>query len=140
MSEISGYLLPDDLYYHKEHMWVRLEGNIATVGVTDFYQKLAGEISYIELPSEGDEVSADDVVGTVETGKWVGKIYAPLSGIIKEANTEIEDDPTLPNQDPFGKGWLFKIEASNLEEEIVNLYKGEEAIKWQEEEIEKHKQ
>jgi glycine cleavage system H protein len=140
MSEISGYLLPDDLYYHKEHMWVRLEGNIATVGVTDFYQKLAGEISYIELPSEGDEVSADDVVGTVETGKWVGKIYAPLSGIIKEINTEIEDDPTLPNQDPFGKGWLFKIEASNLEEEIVNLYKGEEAIKWQEEEIEKHKQ
>jgi len=140
MSEISGYLLPDDLYYHREHMWVRLEGNIATVGVTDFYQKLAGEISYIELPSEGDEVSADDVVGTVETGKWVGKIYAPLSGIIKEINTEIEDDPTLPNQDPFGKGWLFKIEASNLEEEIVNLYKGEEAIKWQEEEIEKHKQ
>jgi len=140
MSDVLGYLLPDDLYYHKEHMWVKLEGNIATVGVTDFYQKLAGEISYIELPSEGDEVSADDVVGTVETGKWVGKIFAPLSGTIKETNPDISDDPTLPNQDPYGKGWLFKIEVSNLEEEINNLYKGEDAIEWQKEEIEKHKQ
>ncbi len=140
MSDVLGYLLPDDLYYHKEHMWVKLEGNIATVGVTDFYQKLAGEISYIELPVEGDEVGADDVVGTVETGKWVGKIYAPLSGTIKEVNPDISDDPTFPNQDPYGKGWLFKIEVSNLEEEIGNLYKGEAAIEWQKEEIEKHKQ
>lgn len=140
MSKVADYILPDDLYYHKEHMWVHLEGNIATIGVTDFYQKLAGEISYIELPSEGDEVTADDVVGTVETGKWVGKIYAPLSGIVKEVNSEIEDDPSLPNQDPYAKGWLFKIEVTNLEDEIGNLFKGESAIKWQEEEIEKHKQ
>ena len=139
MAEIEGYILPDELYYHKEHMWVRIEDTIATIGVTDFYQKLAGEISYTELPSEGDDITQDDVVGTVETGKWVGKIYAPLSGNIKEVNREIEDEPTLPNTDPYGKGWLFKVEVANFEEEKENLFHGDKALVWQKEEIDKHK-
>lgn len=134
--EVGGYLLPDDLWYHKEHFWVRMEGDIATVGVTDFYQKLAGEISYLELPSEGDEFSQDDVVGTVETGKWVGKLYAPLSGTVTEVNSEVADNPALANLDPYGEGWLFKLKASNLSE-LDNLFKGEAARKWQEEEIRK---
>jgi glycine cleavage system H protein len=134
--EVGGYLLPDDLWYHKEHFWVRMEGDVATVGVTDFYQKLAGEISYLELPSEGDEFSQDDVVGTVETGKWVGKIYSPLSGTITEVNSQVADNPTLANLDPYGEGWLFKLKASNLSE-LDNLFKGEAALKWMEEEIRK---
>jgi len=134
--EVGGYLLPDDLWYHKEHFWVRMEGDVATVGVTDFFQKLAGEISYLELPSEGDEYSQDNVVGTVETGKWVGKIYSPLSGTITEVNSEVVDEPALANRDPYGSGWLFKLKASDLSE-LENLFKGEAALKWMEEEIRK---
>jgi glycine cleavage system H protein len=107
------------------------------VGVTDFYQKLAGEISYIELPSVGDEVSVDDVVGTVETGKWIGKIYAPLTGTIEEINDQIEDEPNLPNTDPFGNGWLYKIKFSEASE-LDQLFKGEAAVSWQTEQIAKH--
>lgn len=132
--EVGGYLLPDDLYYHKEHFWVRLEGELATVGVTDFFQKLAGEISYLELPSEGDEFSADEVVGSVETGKWVGKVFMPISGEIVEVNQEVLDEPSLANEDPYGRGWLFKVKPSDLTE-LDKLYKGEAARQWQEEEI-----
>ncbi|MCR4427781.1 MAG: glycine cleavage system protein GcvH [Caldiserica bacterium] len=134
--EVGGYLLPEDLWYHKEHFWVRMEGDVATVGVTDFFQKLAGEISYLELPSEGDEYSQDDVVGTVETGKWVGKIYSPLSGTILEVNSQVVDTPSLANLDPYGEGWLFKLKASDPSE-LDNLFKGEAALKWMEEEIRK---
>jgi glycine cleavage system H protein len=137
MAEVQGFQLPDELWYHKEHMWAKVEGDLATVGVTDFYQKLAGEISYIELPSVGDEVSVDDVVGTVETGKWIGKIYAPLTGTIEEINDQIEDEPNLPNTDPFGNGWLYKIKFSEASE-LDQLFKGEAAVSWQTEQIAKH--
>lgn len=134
--EVGGYLLPDDLWYHKEHFWVRMEGDVATVGVTDFFQKLAGEISYLELPSEGDEYSQDDVIGTVETGKWVGKIFSPLSGEITEVNSQVIDNPSLANLDPYGEGWLFKLKVSDPSE-LDNLFKGDAASKWMEEEIRK---
>ncbi|RKZ26393.1 glycine cleavage system protein GcvH [bacterium] len=137
MADVQGYSLPDDLYYHKEHMWVRVEGNKAVVGMDDFSQKLAGELSYVELPGEGDEVSQDEVVGTYETGKWMGKLYAPVSGTVVKINTEVEDEPSLVNEDPYGKGWLFEIELSNPDE-VNNLMRGEAAVKWLEEEIKKH--
>jgi glycine cleavage system H protein len=137
MAEVGGYLLPNELYYHKEHMWARVEGEEVTVGVTDFYQQLAGEISYLELPSVGDEMGQDDVIGPVETGKWVGKAYAPLSGTVMEVNQALEDESTLPNSDPYGQGWLMKIKASDLSE-IANLHYGQAAVFWQEEEIRKH--
>lgn len=137
MADVQGYNLPDDLYYHKEHMWVRIEGNKGIVGMDDFSQKLAGELSYVELPSEGDEVSQDEVVGTYETGKWMGKLYAPVSGTVVRINTEVEDEPSIVNEDPYGKGWLFEIELSNPDE-LKNLMKGEDAVKWLEEEIKKH--
>ncbi len=139
MAEVKGYKLPDDLYYHKEHMWVKLEGDIATVGLTDFSQKLAGEMSFIEMPEEGSEVTKDEVVGSYETGKWMGKIFAPLSGEIIEINEEVDDDPSLINEDPYGKGWIFKIKLSNPSE-VDELMKGEDAVKWLEQEIEKHEQ
>lgn len=137
MAEIQGYQLPDELYYHKEHMWVRVEGYKAIVGVTDFYVKLAGEISYVELPSIGDDISKDDVVGTVETGKWIGKIYAPLTGTVDTINEEIDDQPSLPNSDPYGNGWLFTMTLSD-ESELSSLFHGVTAIDWQTEQIAKH--
>ena len=137
MAEVQGFQLPDELWYHKEHMWAKVEGDLATVGVTDFYQRLAGEISYIELPSVGDDISADDVVGTVETGKWIGKIYAPLSGSVEAINESIEDEPNLPNTDPYDKGWLYQIKFTDSSE-LEQLFKGDSAVTWQTEQIAKH--
>ncbi len=137
MREIGGYKFPEELYYHREHMWVRVNDKSATVGITDFNQKLAGEISYIELPGEGDDVEKDEVVGSFETGKWLGKIFAPVSGNITKVNEELEDEPDIVNEDPYGKGWLFEIEISD-ENELNELMKGEEAVNWLKEEIKKH--
>lgn len=137
MATVKSYDLPDDLYHHKEHMWLRAEGDVATVGLNDFAQKLAGEIQFVELPDVDDEVSADEVVGTVETGKWVGKLYAPVSGDITEVNEDVDDDPSLINTDPYTDGWLYKLKMSDSSE-LETLMKGDAAVTWLEEEIEKH--
>ncbi len=137
--EVKGYNMPDELYYHKEHMWVKVEGDKAKVGITDFAQKLAGEISFIELPEEGDEVEKDSVVGSYETGKWLGKVYAPISGEVISVNEEVDDDPAIINEDPYGKGWLFEVKISDMSE-LDTLMKGEEAKNWLLEEINKHEE
>ncbi len=137
MAVVKTYDLPDDLYYHKEHMWLRAEGDEAVVGLSDFAQKLAGEIQFVELPDEDEDVSADDVVGTVETGKWVGKLYAPVSGTVSAVNEAVDDEPSLINSDPYGEGWLFKIAMSDRAE-LEGLMQDEAAVKWLEEEIAKH--
>lgn len=137
MAKLGEYDVPDELYYHKEHMWVRVEGDEAVVGLNDFSQKLAGEISYMEMPEEGDEVKQDEAVGSYETGKWLGKFYAPVSGEITAMNEEAEDEPTLVNKDPYGEGWLFKIKMSDSSQ-VKSLMQGEDALKWLREEIAKH--
>jgi len=137
MARVEEYDMPDELYYHKEFMWVRVEGEEAVVGLNDFSQKLAGEISYIEMPEEGDEVKQDEAIGSYETGKWLGKLYAPVSGEVAAMNEEVEDEPTLVNKDPYGEGWLFKIKMGDPAQ-LDNLMKGEEAIEWLKGEIAKH--
>ena len=122
--EIEGYLLPDDLYYHKEHFWAKVEGNTVTVGTTDFAQKLAGQIVYIELPSVGKAVEQGKPCGSMESGKWVGRIYAPISGKVESSNQDLEDSPEFINESPYEKGWMFKISASNLQDDLKNLMKG----------------
>jgi glycine cleavage system H protein len=106
------------------------------VGLSDFSQKLAGEISYIEMPEEGDQVNQDKVVGSYETGKWLGKIYAPVSGEVISINEDAEDDPTLINKDPYGAGWIFEMKMSDSAE-LANLMKGEKAVEWLKGEITK---
>ncbi len=137
MATVKDYDLPDDLYHHREHMWLRAEDDEAVVGLNDFAQKLAGEIQFVELPEPEDEVGADEVVGTVETGKWVGKLYAPVSGEITEVNEDLEDDPSMINSDPYGDGWIFKISMSDSSE-LEALMRGDDAVAWLEEEIAKH--
>ena len=122
--EIEGYRLPDDLYYHKEHFWAKVEGNVVTVGTTDFAQKLAGQIVYVELPSAGKAVEQGKPCGSMESGKWVGRIYAPISGKVESSNQDLEDSPEFINESPYEKGWMFKISASNLQEDLKNLMKG----------------
>lgn len=130
--------MPDDLYYHKEFMWARVDGNIARIGLIDFAQKLAGDIIYVEMPFDGDRVDQDAEAGTIETGKWVGKIFAPVSGTVKSINERLYDDPTLINKDPYGEGWIFEIEMSDPDE-LKNLMRGDAAIEWLKGEIAKHK-
>ena len=123
--EIEGYIFPDDLYYHKEHFWAKLEGNIVMMGTNDFAQKLAGQIVYVELPPTGKVLEQGKPCGSMESGKWVGRIYAPISGKVESTNQELEDNPELINESPYEKGWICKINPSNLQEELKKLMQGE---------------
>ena len=112
----KDYNIPEDVKYHAEHMWARVEGDLVVVGVTDFAQKLAGDIVYVDMPMEGDDVTKDKPFGTLETGKWVGKIYAPVNGEVEEYNEEVEDDALIINEDPYGEGWIIKIRPEDMSE------------------------
>ena len=101
----------------------RVEGDVVTIGTTDFAQKLAGQVVYIELPSVGKAVEQGKPCGSMESGKWVGRIYSPVSGKVEAINSELEDSPELINESPYEKGWMCKIKASNLQEELKNLMK-----------------
>jgi glycine cleavage system H protein len=136
--KIGDYDLPDELYYHREHTWARIEDDIVRVGMDDFYQKTAGDTVYVDLPFEGDEVEQEETCGKVQSSKWVGKLIAPVSGEIVEVNEELDTDATLINQDPYGEGWILTIEPSNLEEDLENLLHDPEEIKeWIAEEMKK---
>jgi len=111
--EIGGYKFPDDLYYDLEHNWARVEGKKVTVGITDFAQAIAGEIVYAEVPRTGRKVEIGKPFMSMESGKWVGRIKAIVSGQIAQANQEIEFESTIINKSPYDQGWLAVIEASN---------------------------
>jgi glycine cleavage system H protein len=110
--EIEGYNFPDDLLYDKEHSWARIEGDTATIGLSDFGQDLAGEIVYAEVPRVGRDIKQGEPFMSIESGKWVGRINAIVSGTITEANEEIEWESTLINEDPYGEGWFAKVELA----------------------------
>jgi glycine cleavage system H protein len=137
--ELEGYYFPDDLYYHKEHFWAKVEGNKVTMGTSDFAQKLAGQIVYVELPAEGRTLEQGKPCGSMESGKWVGRIYAPVSGKVEASNQELEDTPELINESPYDKGWICKIAPSNLETELKKLLKGEGLVEFIKSEIERVK-
>ena len=120
--EIEGYNFPDDLYYDKNHFWAKVEGGTVTMGATEFTAKLAGEITYVDLPEEDDEVTQGKPFGSIESGKWVGRVYAVISGEVGEINEDLEDEPELINEDPYA-AWICRIEAADLEDELANLMK-----------------
>lgn len=97
------------LKYTAEHEWVALEGDIATVGITDYAADKLGDVVFVELPAAGSDVTAATVVGEIESTKSVGELYAPLTGEVVEVNDAVVDDPSLVNSDPFGEGWLVKL-------------------------------
>jgi glycine cleavage system H protein len=137
--EIEGYYFPDDVYYHKEHYWAKVEGNKVTMGTSDFAQKLAGQIVYVELPSVGRPLEQGKPCGSMESGKWVGRIYAPVSGKVEVSNQDLEDTPELINESPYEKGWICKISPSNLQEELKTLMKGDGLKEFIKSEIERVK-
>ena len=137
MAEIRGYNMPDELYYNEEHSWARVEGTKVLVGMTDFFQKEAGDIVFIDLPEEEEEVSQGEVCGKIQSRKWIGKLVAPVSGEIVEINEDLEDDTSIINTDPYGKGWILVIEAGNLDSELENLIHGDDVHGWIDSEIKK---
>jgi len=128
MTDVKGYNMPDELYYHEEHSWARVEGAKVTVGMTDMFQKEAGDIVFVDLPEEEDEVSQGETCGKIQSRKWIGKLVAPVSGEITEINEEMEEDTGLINTDPYGDGWILVIEAEDeddLQSELKNLIHGD---------------
>lgn len=136
--EIQGYNIPEELYYEENHFWARQDGDIVVMGMDDFAQKMAGEIVYIQLPSEGKKLKQGKKFAKMESGKWLGKVIAPVSGELVAVNEELETNPEKINEDCYGAGWLFKIKPDDLSE-LDNLIKGPEAIeKWVLADIEKY--
>lgn len=104
---------PDNLRYTKDHEWIRLEGNLATIGITDFAQRELGDIVYVEIETVGKTLMAEAVFGTVEAVKTVSDLYLPVSGTINEVNQVLNDSPELVNSDPYGEGWMIKMTVNN---------------------------
>ena len=103
---------PSELKYTKDHEWIKIEGNIATVGITDFAQGELGDIVFVDVESVDEELNAGDVFGSVEAVKTVSDLYLPVTGKVIEFNDALEDEPELVNNDPYGKGWIIKLEVS----------------------------
>lgn len=107
---IAGIEFPEDLYYDRKHNWARVEGDVVVQGLTDFGQQIAQEIVFVEMPRAGREVDQGETFMSMESGKWVGRIPAMVSGKIMEANEELEWEPMSVNESPYDEGWLVKIE------------------------------
>ena len=105
--------VPDDLRYTKDHEWVRVEGDLARVGITDYAQDALGDVVFVQVPETGAEVAMGDMVSEVESTKSVSEIYAPLAGTLAEANADLADAPERLNEDPYGEGWICVIELSD---------------------------
>ncbi|MEO6229996.1 MAG: glycine cleavage system protein GcvH [Ferruginibacter sp.] len=108
--------VPANLRYTKDHEWVSLEGNIATIGITDFAQGELGDIVYIDIPAKGKPMTAEEVFGTVEAVKTVSDLFLPVAGTINEVNPGLEAQPELVNSDPYGEGWMIKMTVDNVED------------------------
>ena len=105
--------IPDDLHYSKDHEWVRVEGNVAVVGITDYAQDSLGDVVYVELPKTGDSFAANESFGSVESVKAVSEVFCPVSGNIAGVNESLNDSPEKVNEDPYGEGWMIRVTMSN---------------------------
>ncbi|SFC16509.1 glycine cleavage system H protein [Flexibacter flexilis DSM 6793] len=120
--------IPQELQYTADHEWIRVEGDVAYVGVTDFAQKELGDIVYVDITTEGQEVAQNHIFGTVEAVKTVSDLFLPVSGTILEVNPELTATPELVNSDPYGKGWMVKINLSDASQ-LDTLMSAEEYAK-----------
>ncbi len=127
--EIEGYSFPDDLKYEKNHFWAKVDGDLVITGASEFISKQAGDITFVDLPQEGDQLTQGKPYGSIESGKWVGRIYAVVSGTIEQVNSELEDEPERINEDPYGDGWICKIRASKADEDMVALMSTDESFR-----------
>ena len=117
--------LPDNLRYTQDHEWVLVDGDVATVGVTDFAQGELGDIVFVEIETEGESLERGEIFGTVEAVKTVSDLFMPVSGEVTEVNEALADNPEVVNKDPYGKGWMIRVKISN-EAEIEDLLSPED--------------
>ena len=117
--------VPSEFKYSKEHEWVKVEGNTATIGITEYAQGVFGDIVFVELPDVDDEINEGDTFGSVESVKTVSELYAPVSGKIVETNDELEDSPEFVNESPYEKAWMVKVELSD-ESQLDELLSAEQ--------------
>ena len=135
--DVEGYNMPEELYYEENHYWVKEDGDLLVMGMDDFAQKLAGNIVFVQLPEPGKALEAGKRFAKVESGKWLGKVNAPVDGELADVNEELEENPGLINEDCYGKGWMYKIRPAN-NADLARLIQGTEAIrKWVVEDIAK---
>lgn len=106
--------IPADLKYTKDHEWIKVEGNKATIGVTDYAQGELGDVVYVEIETEGETLDQEEVFGTVEAVKTVSDLFMPVSGEVSSVNEKLADEPDLVNKDPYGEGWMVQVEMSDL--------------------------
>lgn len=130
MVKVNDYEVREGLYYHKGHFWVRLEGDLARFGITDYGQKGLREVVNLELPEKGSGVKQDEAYGVVESVKAVVDLVAPLSGTVMEIHEDLRNNPTLINQDPYGEGWLMIVKPPDAENELKNLLAFGDAVNW----------
>lgn len=122
-------MYPSEYYYSKDHEWVKIEGDTAVMGITDFAQKQLGDVVYIELPAVGAELGVHQTVGVVESVKAVSDVYSPISGKVTEVNSALNDAPETLNQDPHGQGWIIKLAVKD-KSELENLLSASEYEKY----------
>ena len=108
--------VPENLRYTREHEWARIKGGRVTIGITDYAQEELGEIFNVKLPEEGDEVAKDDVFGSIESAKTISDLYSPVSGEVIKVNDVLEERPELVNEDPYGEGWMIRVEITDSSE------------------------
>jgi len=117
--------VPENLFYTKDHEWLKLDGDIATVGITDFAQKELGDIVFVDVDTVDEELDAEEAFGTIEAVKTVSDMFMPVSGTVVELNEELDDQPELINKDPYGQGWIIKIKVADASE-VENMLKAEQ--------------
>lgn len=105
--------VPEDLHYSKDHEWVRVDGAIATIGITDYAQNSLGDVVYVEVSKAGDELSTNEAFGSVESVKAVSELFTPVTGTVTEQNENLQDQPEIVNTDPYGGGWMIRVKMSS---------------------------
>jgi glycine cleavage system H protein len=126
---IENQIIPADLYYDKNDWWVKVDGRSATIGMTEYGQKNTGDILYLELVGSGALIRRGEKLGSIESGKWVGNLTSPLTGVIEESNREVEDNPRKVNADAYGEGWMYQLMISDPDE-VRLLMTAREYAEW----------
>lgn len=120
--------IPENLQYTKDHEWISFDGDIATIGITEFAQGELGDIVYVEVETEGDELNGGDVFGTVEAVKTVSDLFMPIAGEVIEVNPNLESSPEVINSDPYGDGWMIKVKCADKGDDLVSAEEYKELI------------
>ncbi len=133
MVKVEDYEVPENMYYHKEYMWAKVEDGKVKMGLIDFAQKQLNDIVYVELPSVGSNITQNEPLGTLESVKAVSDLIAPVSGTIEAVNEELESKPELVNEDPYGEGWILVVAPSNLDADLKAILNFDASVEWHKE-------